>query len=95
MRGWFWFAISAVAGGGTGGFPSEGGCGAEVGTDEDRTDGDAVPLGFLVDGSCAGNLLVEDIEEVCVGCEEQLEVLVLGGSIGAGCFPFDMGGVGI
>jgi len=84
-----------VAGGGTGGFPPGGGCNFEVGADEVGTDDDVVTLGFLVNAGCAGDLLVEDIEEVCMGCKELLEVLVLGGSIGAGCFPFDMGGVAV
>ena len=83
-------------GGGSGGFPP-GGCGGslKVGIDEEGADDDAVPLGFLVDASCAIDLLVEDIEEVCVGREELPEALVLGSGIGAGCFPFDTGGVAV
>jgi len=47
-------------------------------------------LGFLDSG--AGGLVVEDSAAVCVGCGEELEVLVLVGG-GAGAFSFDMGGV--
>jgi len=79
-----------------GGFPP-GGCSGsfKVGADEEGTDGDAVPLGFLVDASCICGLLVEGTEKVCVGHEELPEALVLGGGIGAGCFPFDTGGVAV
>jgi len=52
MHGWFWFAIGAAAGGGTGGFLPGGGCGAEVGIDVEGADGNAVPLVFLDDDSC-------------------------------------------
>jgi len=47
-------------------------------------------LGFRDDGT--GGLVVEDTAAVFVGCEEELEVLVLVGG-GAGAFPFDTGGV--
>jgi len=83
-----------VAGGGTGGFPPGGGCGAEVGANGIGTDRDAIPLGFLVNGGCAGDLLAEDIEEVCIGHEELPEALVLGGGMGMGHFPLDTSGVG-
>jgi len=49
-------------------------------------------LGFLDGG--AGGLVVEDSVTVCVGREEELEVLVLVGG-GAGAFPFDTGGVAV
>ena len=95
MRGWACAAIGAAAGGGFGGPPPGGWRGFEVGADEEGTDSDAVPLGFLVGGGCAADLVVEDIEEVCVGLEELLVVWVLGGGgTGAGCFPLDTGGVG-
>ena len=93
MCGWFCCAIGAAAGGRTGGFPPGGGCSAEVGANGIGTDGDAVPLGFLVNGSCASNLLAEDIEEVCMGHEELLEALVLGSGMGMGHFPLDTGSV--
>ena len=92
MWGWFCCAIGAVAGSGLGGFPPSGGA-FEVVAGVAGADNDAVPLVFLVDGSCTGDLLVEGTEEVCVGRKELLDALVLGGGMGAGCFPLDMGGV--
>ena len=95
MRGWACVDIGAAVGGGFGGPPPGGWRGFEVGADEEGTGGGAVPLGFLVAGGCAVDLVVEDIEEVCVGLEEPLVVWVLGGGgTGAGCFPLDTGGVG-
>jgi len=87
----FGCAIGA-AGGGTGGFPP-GGCGGSFEVDAGGLGlvGGVFPLGFL-DGGADG-LVVEDNAAVCVGREEELEVLVLGG--GAGAFPFDMGGVAV
>jgi len=89
--GGFGCAIGA-AGGGTGGFPP-GGCGGSFEVDAGRLGlvGGVFPLGFLDGG--AGDLVVEDNAMVCVGCREELEVLVFGG--GAGTFPFDMGGVAV
>jgi len=82
-----------LTGGGAGGFPP-GGCSGSFKVDAGRLDltGGVVPLGFL-DGSASG-LVVEDSDAVCVGCEEELEALVLAGG-GAGAFPFDMGGVAV
>jgi len=90
--GGFACAISA-AGGGTGGFPP-GGCGGSFEVDASRLDltSGVVPLGFLDSGT--SGLVVEDNAAVCVGCGEELEVLVLV-SGGAGAFPFDMGGVAV
>jgi len=93
MQGWFCCAIGAVAGGGLDGF-LPGGSAFEVVAGVAGADDDAVPLVFLVNGSCASDLLVEGIEEVCVGREELLDALVLGSGMGAGCFPLDTGGVG-
>ena len=95
MRGWFCCAIGTTVCGGLGGFPPGGGAfeavGGVVGADDD-----IFPLVFLASGSGAADLVVEDIEEVCVGLEEPLVVWVLGGgSMGVGCFPLDTGGVGI
>ena len=82
-------------GGGFGGPPPGGWRTFGAGADEEEAGGGAVPLGFLVGGDCAADLVVEDIEEVCVGLEELLVVWVLGGGgMGAGCFPLDTGGVG-
>jgi len=53
-----------------------------------------VPLGFLDSVGGVSNLAVEDSNVVCVGHEELPEALVLGGGIGVGCFPFNMGDVG-
>jgi len=88
--GGFGCAIGAV-GGGAGGFPP-GGCGGSFEVDAGGLGltSSVVPLGFLDGG--AGGLVVEDSAAVCVGCREELEVLVLVGG-GAGAFPFDMGGV--
>jgi len=92
--GGFGCAIGA-AGGGARGFPP-GGCGGSLEVDVDGLwpINDVVPLGFLDGGT--GDLAVEDSEVVCVGHREELaEALVLGGGAGAGCFPFDMGGVAV
>ena len=87
--------IGNSAGGGFGGPPPGGGRAFKVDAGEEGAGGGAVPLGFLVSGGCAEDLVVEDIEEVCAGLEELLVVWVLGGgSMGAGCFPLDTGGVG-
>ena len=95
MRGWFCVDIGAVVGGGFGGPPPGGWRAFGVGADEEEEGGGAAPLGFLVGGGCAGDLVAEDIEEVCVGLEELLEAWVLGGGgTGAVCFPLDTGGVG-
>ena len=94
MHGWL-VVIGAVASGGLGGPPSGGGCDFEVDTDKEGAGGSAVPLEFLVDGGCAKDLVVEDTEEVCVGLKELLDIWVLGGGMGVGCFPLDTGGVGI
>ena len=83
-----------MAGSGTGGFLPGGGCGAEVGVDVEGADSNAVPLVFLDDDGCVWGLVVEDIEEVCMGHEELLEAFILGSGMGAGCFPLDTGGVG-
>jgi len=90
--GGFACAIGA-AGGSAGGFPP-GGCGSSFEVDAGGLDltGSVVPLGFL--DSSAGSLVVEDNAAVCVGCREELEVLVLVGG-GASAFPFDMGGVAV
>ena len=93
--GGFGCAIGA-AGGGTGGFPP-GGCG---GSFEDDINGlvsinDVAPLGFLDGVGGTGGLAVEDSDMVCMGCEEELDALVLAGSGGAGAFPFDTGGVAV
>ena len=95
MQGWFCADIGVAAGGGLGGFPPGGGRGFEVDIGGEGAAGGVAPLGFLVGGGCATDLAVEDIEEVCVGLKELLDVWVLGGgSTGAGCFPLDTGGVG-
>ena len=95
MRGWFCVDIGVVVGGGLGGFPPGGGA-FEAVVGAAGADDDAFPLGFLVGGSCAADLVAEDIEEVFGGLEELLVVWVLGGGgTGAGCFPLDTGGVGI
>ena len=95
MHGWACVVIGAAAGGGFGGPPPGGWCTFGVGADEEGAGGGAVPLGFLVGGSCAVDLVVEDIEVVCMGHGELLDVWVLGGGgTGVGCFPFDTGGVG-
>jgi len=80
-------------GGGAGGFPP-GGCGGSFEVDAGGLGlaSGAVPLGFLDGG--AGGLVVEDNATVCVGCGEELEVLVLVGGR-AGAFPLDMGGVAV
>jgi len=90
--GGFGCAIGA-AGSGAGGFPP-GGCGGSFEVDAGGLGltGSVVPLGFLDSG--AGGLVVEDKDVVCVGHEEEPEVLVLAGG-GAGAFPFDMGGVAV
>jgi len=90
--GGFGCAIGAACGGGGGFLP--GGCGGSFEVDAGGLGlaGGAVPLGFL-DGGASG-LVVEDNAAVCVGHEEELEVLVLVGG-GAGAFPFDMGGVAV
>ena len=82
-----------MGGGGAGGFPP-GGCGGSFEVDVGGLGlvGGAFPLGFL--GGGAGDLVVEDIAAVCVGREEELEVLVCVGG-GAGAFPFDTGGVAV
>jgi len=90
--GGFGCAIGTV-GGGARGFPP-GGCGSSFEVDAgglDLTSG-AVPLGFL--DTSAGDLVVEDNDVVCVGCEKELEVLILVGG-GAGAFPLDTGGVAV
>ena len=89
-------AIGAAAGDGFGGPPPGGWRAFEVDAGEEGAGGGAVPLGFLVCGGCAADLVAEDIEEVCVGLKELLVVWDLGGGgMGAGCFPLDTGGVGI
>ena len=93
MRGWFCCAIGTAAGGGLGGFPPGGGA-FEAVVGAAGVDNDIFPLVFPVDGGCAGDLLEEDTEGVCVGREEPLDVFVLVGGMGAGCFPLDTGGVG-
>ena len=87
--------IGAAVSSGFGGPPSGGWHAFEVDVDGKGAGSSAVPLGFLVDGSCAADLVAEDIEEVCVGLKELLVAWVLGGGgMGAGCFPLDTGGVG-
>jgi len=92
--GGFGCAIGAVGvGGGTGGFPP-GGCGGSFEVDANGLGliGSVVPFGFL-DGGADG-LVVEGSDVVCMGCKEELEILVLaGGGLGASAFPFDTGGV--
>jgi len=90
--GGFGCAIGA-AGDGVGGFPP-GGCGGSFEVDAGGLGlvGGAFSLGFL--GGGAGDLVVEGTAGVCVGCEEELEALVLVGG-GAGAFPFDTGGVAV
>ena len=79
--------------GSTGGFPPGGP--EEVGADEREADDDVVPLVFRASGGCTFGLVV-DSEEVCKGLREVLEECTLGvGSMGAGCFPLETGGVGI
>jgi len=95
IRGWFCVVIGTVIGGGFGGPPPGAWHTFGVGADKEEAGGGAVPLGFLVGGSCAVDLAVEDIEEVCMGLGELLDVWVLGGGgTGAGCFPLDTGGIG-
>ena len=95
MCNWFCVAIGVAVGGGFGGPPPGSWHDFGAGADEEVTGGSAVPLVFLVGGGCAKDLVAEDIEEVCAGFEELLAVWVLGGGgMGAGCFPFDTGGVG-
>ena len=83
-----------MAGGGTGGFPPGGG-GTKVGTGGLGTGSGAVPLGSPDDVGCASGLLDESTEKACVGHRELPDALVLGSTLGAGCFPFDTGGVAI
>ena len=95
IRGWFCVAIGATVGGGFGGPPPGAWRTFGAGADKEEAGGGAAPLGFLVDGGGAADLVVEDIEEVCAGLEELLDVWVLGGGgMGVGCFPLDTGGVG-
>jgi len=50
---------------------------------------------FRACGGCTFGLVAEGSEEVCEGLRELLEECILGGDgVGAGCFPFDTGGVG-
>ena len=74
MHGWACVDIGAAAGGGFGGPPPGGWRAFEVGANEEGADGSAVPLVFLVSGGCAVDLVVGDIEEVCAGLEELLDV---------------------
>jgi len=80
-------------GGGAGGFPPGGRGGSfEVDAGGLVLASGVGPLGFLDAG--VGGLVEEDKDVVCMGCETELEVLVLVGG-GAGAFPFDMGGVAV
>ena len=87
--------IGAAVGGRFGGPPPGGWRTFGADADEEGAGGGAVPLGFLVGGSCAADLVAEDVEEVCVGLKELLDIWVQGGGgMGAGSFPLDTGGVG-